>query len=212
MNAKAMHVVGLSGYAKSGKSTAADYIERTYGIRRQHIATTLRKMLAELLRDNGLDEDRVHRHLEGDLKEAVIPEVGMSGRQLQITIGTEWGRVQVHSDLWVDTWGKIAARNGGNAMNDSVRFPNEEAGIERLGGFTLLIERPDTHPIAFKWGRLGRFLYERLGLMWGVHDSERTDRLDPTYIIQNDGTLEEFYDRIDWVMADQGIGKIAEAA
>lgn len=203
-------VVGLSGFGKAGKTEAANYIERHYGIRRLHIATTLRKMLAELLRDNGLDEGRIYEHLEGGLKEVAIPEIGASGRHLQITLGTEWGRELVCNDLWVKTWGCVVRSMGGNVMNDSVRFPNEEDGIRDLGGFTILIERPGTGPVAFKWKRLGPLLYRHFGVLWGAHDSERVDRLFGDYVLVNDGSLEDLYDQIDAVMADRGIERVVE--
>src|SRR5436190_14270704 len=85
-------VIGLSGFAQSGKTTAALYLEQKYGIRRKHIAEPLRAMLAVLLKANGMKDSMITRYLEGDLKETVIPELGVTSRYAQITIGTEWGR------------------------------------------------------------------------------------------------------------------------
>lgn len=193
--------IGLSGYAQSGKTTAANYIEQVYGFERRHIAEPLRDMLAVLLRWNNVPEDMIPRYLTGDLKESLIPEIGRTSRELQISLGTGWGREQVHQDLWARTWTR-GIRPGHKAMNDSVRFPNEEGAIRYChgGGFTILIRRAGTHPVAFKWGAFGRFLYRRLGLMWGVHDSERTDRLRADHIIDNDGSLDDLYREIDAIM------------
>jgi hypothetical protein len=195
-----MTAIGLSGFAQSGKTTAAKYLEEKYGFERHHIAETLRAMLAVLLKNNGIPSDMITRYLEGDLKETVIPQIGKSGRELQISIGTEWGRELVHPDLWANTWAALIGR-GHKAMNDSVRFPNEEGAIKDLGGFTVLIKRPGTGPVAFKWGKIGKFLFDTFGLMWGVHDSERTDRLKPTYIIHNDGDVQALYDDLDEAIA-----------
>lgn len=202
-----VRVIGLSGFAQSGKTTAAKYIEEKYGFKRRHIAETLRAMIAVLMRANGISEEMIERYLVGDLKDGVvIPELGVTSRHLQITIGTEWGRRLVGDNLWVDTWHRGIAP-GELAMNDSVRFPNEEAAIQEDDGITLLIERDGTGPGAFKWNvlglPLGQWLYKATGLMWGVHDSERTDRLNPTVRISNNGTVEELYAAIDEAMQDQ---------
>ncbi|MDB5610678.1 MAG: putative deoxynucleotide monophosphate kinase [Bradyrhizobium sp.] len=194
-----MTVVGLSGFAQSGKTTAALYLEKKYGIRRKHIAEPLRAMLAVLLQANGMSSEMISRYLEGDLKEKLIPELGVTSRYAQITIGTEWGRELINPDLWANTWGRGIA-DGESVMNDSVRFPNEETPIHEAGGFTILIKRPGTRPANFKWGKIGAFLYDKFGLMWGVHDSERTDRLHPDFVIHNDSTVEQLYADIDAAM------------
>jgi len=201
-----VRTIGLSGFAQSGKTTAARYIASKYGFERRHIAEPLRAMLAVLMRANKIPEDMIDRYLVGDLKDGVpIPELGgRTSRYLQIKTGTEYGRKMIHPDIWVDTWHR-GIGPGERAMNDSVRFPNEERAIHADDGITILIRRKGTGPAAFKWKlpfglSLGKWLYRLTGIMWGVHDSERTDRLNPMAIIDNDGTLEEFYAAIDDVI------------
>jgi hypothetical protein len=194
-----MTAVGLSGFAQSGKTTAALYLEQKYGIKRRHIAEPLRAMLAVLLQANGLSSEMITRYLEGDLKEEVIPELGVTSRYAQITIGTEWGRKLIGRNIWANTWAR-GISDGESVMNDSVRFPNEEKAIRSLGGLTIIIKRPGTRPAKFKWGKLGEFLFDKFGLMWGVHDSERTDRIKADFVIHNDSTVEQLYADIDEVM------------
>lgn len=196
-------LIGISGYAKSGKTTAAEYIERKYGVPRRHIADPLRDMLRPLLIANGVPADMIDRYLTGDLKESVIPEIGRTSRHLQISLGTAWGRKCVDAKLWARTWRRQFGRTG-NAMNDSVRFPNEEDEIRAGSGFTILVRRPGTHPIAFRWPWIGQILY-RFGLMWGVHDSERVDRLNPDVTVDNNGTLDALFAHIDGVMSERGV-------
>lgn len=193
-------VVGLSGFAQSGKTTAALYLEKKYRIRRKHIAEPLRAMLAVLLKANGMSSDMITRYLEGDLKESVIPELGVTSRYAQITLGTEWGRELISNDLWANTWER-GIEDGEPVMNDSVRFPNEADAIRRRGGVVIMIKRPGTKPAKFKWGKLGEFLYDKLGLLWGVHDSERIDRIKPDFVIHNDSTVEQLYADLDEAMA-----------
>jgi hypothetical protein len=198
-----VRVIGLSGFAGAGKTAAAKYIEERYGFERKHIAEPLRAMLAVLLRINGISDEMITRYLEGDLKDGVvIPEIGKTSRDLQITLGTEWGREQVHPALWSDTWKRSAG--DGKVMNDSVRFPNEQDAIREMGGVTILIDRPGSQPAKFKWGQIGKALFRWFGLWWGIHDSERLDRLRPDFVIHNDGTLEDLYEAIDQVIAWAG--------
>ncbi|WP_430636147.1 hypothetical protein [Sphingomonas hankookensis] len=197
--------IGLSGYAGCGKTEAAGFIEQAYGYKRQHIAEPLRRMLASLLRDYGYSERNIERWLVGEWKDGIlIPELGVTSRHLQITLGTEWGRVQVGSDIWAKLW-RIQAEvgrafDGKGRLNDSVRFPNEEASVQQAKGFTILITRPGKGPAAFKWRRVGPLLYRWFGCMWGVHDSERVDRLHPDYVVVNDGTIDELHAKIAQVV------------
>jgi len=194
-----MRVVGLSGLAGSGKTTAALYLEQKYGIKRRHIAEPLRAMLAVLLQANGMTSSEITRYLEGDLKEQVIPCLGVTSRYAQITIGTEWGRKLIGEDLWANTWGRGIA-DGESVMNDSVRFTNEAEAVRKLGGAVIMITRPGTRPAKFKWGKIGEFLFDTFGLMWGVHDSERIDRIKPDFIIHNDSSLEQLHADLDTAM------------
>ena len=201
-----MPAIGLSGFGKVGKTTAAQYIEQTYGFERRHIATPLRAMAAALLKANGISDEMIHRYLEGDLKDGVIiPELGVTSRQLQVSLGTEWGRKMINPDLWAETW-KRSVKDGEMVMNDSVRFANEEKVITDLKGINILIERDGTGPIAWKrfFKKLGPFLYRTFGWLGGAHDSERTDRLSPTYRIKNNGSMAELYHKIDEIMLGLG--------
>jgi hypothetical protein len=191
-----LRTIGLSGFAGSGKTAAAKHIEENWHFERRHIAEPLRRMLASLMRDNGISDEMIDRYLTGDLKDGVIiPELGVTSRDLQITLGTEWGRTYVGDDLWVNTWHR-GIKPGERVMNDSVRFPNEERAIHNDNGITFLIERPGTGPAKFT-SRWGKALYKATGKMWGVHPSERIDLLNPTYRIINDGTLDDLFRQID---------------
>lgn len=206
-----MTVVGLAGFAQSGKTTAALYLQRAYGIRRKHIAEPLRAMLAVLLQANGMKAEEISRYLEGDLKEQVIPCLGVTSRYAQITIGTEWGRNLINQDLWSNTWA-AGVEDGESVMNDTVRFPNEAEAIRKLGGVVIMIKRPGTRPAKFKWGKFGEFLFDRFGLMWGVHESERIDRIKPDFIIHNDSDVQTLYADLDTAMTEWEEGGRSSAA
>lgn len=206
--------IGLSGFAGSGKTAAALYLESEYGFTRLHIADTLRGMLRVLLQDLGYDTWQRHEYLEGQWKESIIPELGVTSRHAQITLGTEWGRNLIHDDLWQRCWEARASRLDQPAMNDSVRFPNEEDGIHSRHGFTIMIVRPGRGPAAFKGRRfmkpVWRWLYQTFGIMWGVHPSERVDLLNPDYVVHNTGTLDDLHRMLDQVMDHRDYGKLVE--
>jgi hypothetical protein len=157
-------------------------------------------MLAVLLQANGMKSDEITEYLEGSKKEQVIPCLGVTSRYAQITIGTEWGRELINQNLWANTWA-AGVKDGESVMNDSVRFPNEAAAIRQLGGVVIMIKRPGTKPAKFKH-KLGEFLYDKFGIMWGVHPSERIDLIKPDFIIHNDADVETMYADLDKAMAE----------
>lgn len=191
--------IGLSGFAKSGKTTAAEYLQSEYGYTRLHIADPLRLMLRMLLVDFDYDAEQIHYYLEGAGKEKVIPCLGVTSRHAQISLGTEWGREQINPDLWVNCWQVRAERHRSGVMNDSVRFPNEEKKIREMNGFTIMLVRDGAGPAAFT-SRLGKLAHKRFGAMWGVHPSERVDLLKPDFIVHNDGSLKQLHLMLDRVM------------
>lgn len=62
---------------------------------------------------------------------------------------------------------------------------------------------PPLSPKLPRFGELsiGEFLYDKFGLMWGVHDSERTDRIRPDFVIHNDASVEQLHADLDEAMA-----------
>jgi hypothetical protein len=135
-------LIGLTGRARSGKSTAADHLMRNHMLEHYAFADPLRTGLMEIF---NLDAD----DFEGDRKEQPIDWLGKSPRALMQSMGTEWARQTVHPDIWV----KIAEQNLNymeNALADvigfvisDVRFENEATFIRRRGGTIIHIHRPD---------------------------------------------------------------------
>jgi hypothetical protein len=139
-----MKIIGLySPCPQSGKSTVAEMLQEEGFPRSISFADPLRGMLRELLLDLGIEYDRVIDYLYVS-KEAVIPEVGRSARLLLRTLGTEWGREMVSSDLWVAAWkSAVTAENVLNVVTDDVRMPNEyHAVIMQPGGQVWRVTRP----------------------------------------------------------------------
>lgn len=121
-----------------GKSTVAECLH-TYGYVTLPFARTLKRMLLPLLTDLGYSPsialDLLHKK-----KETILPELGVSSRHLQKTIGTEWGRQCVHPEVWLRVWRiqaeKIQAQ-GKLVVVDDLRFPNEYDMLRALAGTEL---------------------------------------------------------------------------
>jgi hypothetical protein len=127
-------IVGLSGLAGSGKSVVAEALVRELGFTRVKFADPLKNMIRRMLADMGHTAEDIERHLEGDLKEVPMPELGVTPRHMMITLGTEWGRDLVHPDL--DPPLGTRAPSFPLVVADDVRFPNEVALIRSWAAFT----------------------------------------------------------------------------
>lgn len=139
-------LIGLTGRARSGKTTAAEHLARTYLLEQYAFADPLRDGLMAIFNLDPTD-------FEGDRKEQPLGWLDCSPRQLMQSMGTEWARNTVHPDVWV----KLAEQNLdymtqaldavlGFVISD-VRFENEADLIRRRGGTVVHIFRPDAQAV-----------------------------------------------------------------
>ena len=125
-----------------------------------------------------------------------IPEP--KDRMLLQFLGTDWGRKTQSDTIWVDLWEttvkELAANTAQNIVIvcDDCRFDNEAIKIKSLGGKIVKIvshknsERIDTTLIS--------------------HESEKGLKLDYLdYIIENNGTLPEYYERLAYLLNQEGL-------
>lgn len=139
------HLVGITGKAGSGKSTAAQVLIDAGWVR-----VKMAGPLKDMLRAIGLTEE----HIEGDLKEVPCDLLqGRTPRHAMVTLGTEWGRDMIGGDMWIDlARGRIQAAfaAGHSVVVDDIRFENEAAVIRDLGGAVVHIERDTDIAVAHK--------------------------------------------------------------
>lgn len=139
------HLVGISGKAGSGKTTASAALVDAGWVR-----IKMADPLKDMLRAIGLTD----RHIEGDLKEVPCDLLGgATPRHAMITLGTEWGRDLIHPDIWVTIAKQRIASvlaSGFNVVVDDVRYDNEAKAIRDLGGAVVGIERDIGPGIAHK--------------------------------------------------------------
>src|SRR4051812_49215672 len=123
-------LIGLTGKARSGKDTVASFLIEQFAVRTLAFARPLKEGLKTMFH---LTEE----HVNGSLKETVIPEFGKSPRQMLQTLGTDWGRSLVADDIWLI----VAKRNIEQWLHEhddvaitDVRFDNEANMVRDMGG------------------------------------------------------------------------------
>lgn len=80
-----------------------------------------------------------------DVKEAVIPSLGKSPRQMLQSLGTEWGREMIHPQIWIRIAMERAIPHlavGRSVVITDVRFDNEAKAVVDLGGEVWKVTRP----------------------------------------------------------------------
>lgn len=129
-------IIGFSGPAGAGKSTAARVLIEQRGFSLVKFAGPLKTMLRAIL-----PGDDVNEWIEGALKETVHPVLGCTPRRAMQTLGTEWGRNCIGPELWVNLAREAICAEGCDVVLDDVRFQNEADMIKGLGG-TIVEVRP----------------------------------------------------------------------
>lgn len=136
MESPTTNLIGLTGRAGSGKTTAAEAL-----IIGGWVRVKMAGPLKDMLRSIGLTDE----HIEGHLKEVPCDLLmGQTPRHAMITLGTEWGRKQIDPDLWASVAEeriRLTLAAGQRVVADDIRFENEAAVIRRLGGTVVMIQR-----------------------------------------------------------------------
>lgn len=130
-------IIAFTGLAGSGKSTVAQYLVERHGFQRVRFAGPLKGMMAAL----GCTQEQI----DGSEKETPCSLLGgKTPRHAMQTLGTEWGRDLITSDLWIRAWQAAVAKvpAGVPIVVDDCRFPNEGEAVRAAGGVIVRIERP----------------------------------------------------------------------
>lgn len=196
-----MEIVGLSGYARSGKDEAAKVLVEEFGFTRVAFADKLREVLYQL--NPILDARQVVYGTTGwnetptvvtqyTLLQNVIDAVGWDNyksgphgpeiRRLLQRLGTEAGRQTLWDSIWVDAAFANATEDSRIVVTDC-RFPNEAEAIKSRGGVIWRIERRGVGPA--------------VGTDGTVHPSETSlDDWKFDDIIYNTGPLDAYHRKI----------------
>jgi hypothetical protein len=188
-------IIGLSGYARSGKDEAAKVLVEEYGFQRVAFADKLRACLAmlnpivsykQMIGSPVGDPLDVESYYVPVRLVEVLASYGWDGyktspfsaeiRELLQRMGTEAGREVLGENVWVDA--ALNTAKGSNLVITDCRFPNEARAIKDRGGEMWRVEREGVGPA-------------------NNHPSETSlDEWLFDDIIKNDGTLEQYHDRV----------------
>lgn len=141
-------IIGLVGYARSGKDTVADYLVEHHDYVRQAFADPMREALIRLdPRINigtmvGVSLARTVKELGWDYLKDHSDDV----RHLLQRMGTEVGREMFGADVWVNKAMEILNEET-NVVFSDVRYHNEADAILRAGGRLWRVTRPGLGPV-----------------------------------------------------------------
>lgn len=198
-----MEIIGLSGYARSGKDEAAKILVEEFGFTRVAFADKLRDVLYALDPIISFKGWRM-RNDSGNWRE-VTPgpetyvtiqnvidvygwdkykesEYGPEVRRLLQRLGTEAGRQTMWDSIWVDA-AFAGLPNDAKVVVTDARFSNEAEAIKSRGGQLWRVNRAGVGPAVSPDG--------------SIHPSETS--LDDAHfdvVLFNDSSLEAYYDNV----------------
>ena len=139
-------IIGICGFAGSGKDTIADYLQNIHQFRRESFAHTLKDAVAAVF---GWDRDM----LEGRTRESRewreqvdswwSERLGMTvtPRLVLQLWGTEVARKSYHDDIWIASLENKLRKTHDDVVISDCRFPNEILAIKQVGGVVIRVTR-----------------------------------------------------------------------
>lgn len=168
-------IIGITGLANTGKDTLADYIIKNNG---SYLKTAFAKPIKDMMIDYlGFTYDQCY---DQKLKQEKDSFWDLSPREVMLLIGTQLFREHWRYDFWVKLMEKtIIDHKDNNYIISDVRFENEAELVKNLGGIVIKVIRPN-NPIKVE------------------HISEKGfNEKFVDYTIVNDGTLVDYYNKIN---------------
>lgn len=144
-------IIGLVGFAGSGKGTVADILCENYNFTKVSFADVVKDITAEMfgwsrpLLEGDTDESREFREKSDDWWSARLGKTITPRNMLQL-MGTEAGRDTFGSDIWVLNVERKIHNLRTNEFKENfviadVRFPNEVEAIRKWGGHVVRVMR-----------------------------------------------------------------------
>jgi hypothetical protein len=175
-------LIGLTGYARSGKDTVGRYLVQEHGFTRLAFADAVRD--AVLTFDAPVKTEygyvRLSHIIHSDGWDAAKVRYDEVRRQLQV-MGTEVGRMLFGENVWVDIV-KQKMEGLDLVVITDVRFANEADFIHEYGGLVWRVERSGVKPV-------------------NAHASENLD-FEPDVVIYNDSDLPTLFRSVEELLAE----------
>lgn len=173
-----LQVIGISGYARSGKDTIAEHLI-SKGYIRGSFADAIREALLRL--DPVVNGNRVSTLVEQLGWEAAKsdPEI----RALLQRLGTEVGREMFGDNIWIDHLFD-SLPDGSKVVISDVRYPNEAEAIEAIGGQVWRVNRPGISAVNAH-----------------ISDSALDEYTFPV-VLSNSGSIDDLHYAVDSILGD----------
>jgi hypothetical protein len=176
-------LIGLYSPApQSGKTFTANALAQQ-GYRTMSFAEPIKRMAVEFVVSFGYTKEEAARFVLAH-KEQKIPAIKTTARHILQTLGTDWGRRHIDSNIWIESMMRRIASclrdEDCRIIIDDVRFANEVQLIKSMGGEMWKIIRPSAKSSTN---------HESEG---GLDEYESFD-----HVIINDGTIAELREKID---------------
>jgi len=136
-------LIGIVGYAGSGKTTITRAAITTGGIVHMSFSEPIVRMLAAMGIPSELLDDKSRWNEPLDML------CGHSIRYAATTLGTEWGRDQIGQDVWTRIALAQAEKHraiGQHVIIDNVRFPSEMDAMREAGAKFIAMYRSGLVP------------------------------------------------------------------
>lgn len=128
-------IIGISGKARAGKDTIAEYLVRAHDFERHGFADALKEACGAIF---GFSDDQLY----GDLKGVQDTFWGFTPREALQRVGTEAMRNGFDENIWTKAlWRRIDESQSNNIVIPDVRFPNEAAAVATWGGQLWRVSR-----------------------------------------------------------------------
>ncbi len=174
-------IVGITGRAGAGKDTLAEHLVARHGFVRYAFADPLKAMLEALFAEVGIASAWM---TDRELKERMIPQLGVSSREMLQRLGTEWGR-QMRQDFWLKAAEAVLGLPGAPVHDriviTDVRFPNEAAWLRGHEGVLWRVRRHQAPAVRWHESEAHSELMaahaelDNCGALWQLH--EQADEL-----------------------------------
>lgn len=209
-------LIGIIGFIGSGKGTVGDYLHDEWGFEKDSFAKPLKDAVSIIfgwdrdMLEGDTDESRKWRE-QVDLYWSDVIGSQMTPRLALQLFGTECIRNIFHPNVWSAS---LINRVKVDTVVTDCRFTNEIQSIKESGGLVLRVKRgpePKWYDEMIRFNSGVSFIEEDIDIQ-ELRESGYIPHISETnwigsefdYIIENDGTLKELYEKIDKIMNEHG--------